>query len=127
MTTSRRKFLASVSAVASATGLISLTPAAPAFLLESAALGGEQSRGERVLVVVQLSGGNDGLNTVVPYTNEIYRRRPSLAIPADQVLKIDASLGFHPNLKGLATLLENRQLGIVQGVGYPNPNRSHFE
>src|SRR5262249_51565299 len=51
----------------------------------------------------------------------------SLAIDADQVLKIDGSLGLHPSLKGMATLLENRQLAIVQGVGYPNPNRSHFE
>lgn len=127
--TSRRKFLTAISAAASAAsaGLVSLAPRAPGFLLESAALGADQP-GERILVVVQLSGGNDGLNTVVPYTDETYRRRrPSLALDGGQVLKIDGSLGLHPNLKGLARLLESRQLAIVQGVGYPNPNRSHFE
>src|SRR6185436_4731059 len=124
--TSRRKFLATVSSVASA-GLVSLAPCAPGFLLESAAFGADQP-GERILVVVQLSGGNDGLNTVVPYTDETYRRRrPSLAQDAGQVIKIDGSMGLHPNLKGMAGLLESRQLAIVQGVGYPNPNRSHFE
>jgi len=127
MTASRRKFLASVSA-ASTAGLISLAPRAPGFLLESAAYGAEQAHGENILVVVQLSGGNDGLNTVVPFADEVYRRRrPSLALAEGQVLKIDGPVGLHPSLKGMATLLENRQLAIVQGVGYPNPNRSHFE
>src|SRR5262245_15730227 len=96
-TTSRRKFLATVSAAASvaSAGLVSLAPRAPGFLLESTALGAGQP-GERILVVVQLSGGNDGLNTVVPYTDEVYRRRrPSLAQGAGQVLKIDSSLGLH--------------------------------
>ena len=127
MTASRRKFLASVSA-ASTAGLISLAPRAPGFLLESAAYGAEQARGENILVVVQLSGGNDGLNTVVPFADEVYRRRrPSLALAEGQVLKIDGAVGLHPSLKGMATLLENRQLAILQGIGYPNPNRSHFE
>src|SRR3954447_22434275 len=128
-TTTRRKFLAAVSAAASAAsaGLVSFASRAPGFLLESAAFGADQP-GERILVVVQLSGGNDGLNTVVPYTDETYRRRrPSLAQGAGDVLKIDGSLGLHPSLKGMGTLLESRQLAIVQGVGYPNPNRSHFE
>src|SRR4029453_4374321 len=81
-----------------------------------------------VLVVLQLSGGNDGLNTVIPYADEAYRkRRPRLASGASNVLKIDGSIGLHPGLSGMATLLENRQVSIVQGVGYPNPNRSHFE
>jgi len=128
LTTSRRKFLTTVSAAASAAGMISLAPCAPAFLLESAAFGADQPAGERVLVVVQLSGGNDGLNTVVPFTDEVYRRRrPSLALDGGQLLKIDETTGLHPRLKGMASLLENRQLAIVQGVGYPNPNRSHFE
>src|SRR5437762_10030585 len=126
-TTSRRKFLATVSAAASAAGLISLAPRAPGFLLESAAFGADQP-GENILVVVQLSGGNDGLNTVVPYADEVYRRRrASLAVPAGQLLKIDGTIGLHPSLKAMSTLLENRQLAIVQAVGYPNPNRSHFE
>jgi len=127
-TTSRRKFLTTVSAAASAAGLISLAPRAPAFLLESAAFGADQPTGERVLVVVQLSGGNDGLNTVVPFADEVYRRRrPSLALDAGQLLKIDETTGLHPSLKGMVKLLESQQLAIVQGVGYPNPNRSHFE
>jgi uncharacterized protein (DUF1501 family) len=126
-TTSRRKFLATVSAAASAAGLVSLAPRAPGFLFESVAFGANQP-GEKVLVVVQLSGGNDGLNTVVPYADETYRRRrPSLGLPAGQLLKIDGAFALHPSLKGMERLLENRQLAIVQGVGYPNPNRSHFE
>jgi uncharacterized protein (DUF1501 family) len=126
-TTNRRKFLASVSAAAGA-GLVSLAPRAPGFLLEAAAYGAAQPAGERVLVVVQLSGGNDGLNTVIPYADELYqKRRPSLAIGAGGVLKIEGGIGLHPSLTGMATLLENRRLAIVQGVGYPNPNRSHFE
>jgi uncharacterized protein (DUF1501 family) len=127
-TTTRRKFLKTISAASAATaGLVSLCSRAPSFLLETAAYGAQQP-GERVLVVVQLSGGNDGLNTVVPFADEIYyRRRPSLAIDRASVLKIDGKVGLNPSLSGLATLLENRQLAIVQGVGYPNPNRSHFE
>src|SRR6187401_3326864 len=125
-TTSRRKFLTAFSSVAGA-GLVSLAPRAPGFLLESAAYGAARP-GERILVVVQLSGGNDGLNTVVPYADEIYRKkRPSLALNDGGVLKIDGKIGLHPNLTGFNTLLENRQLAILQGVGYPNPNRSHFE
>jgi uncharacterized protein (DUF1501 family) len=124
--TSRRKFLAAVSAAASS-GLISLSPAAPQFLFEAAAMAAEQP-GDKILVVVQLSGGNDGLNTVIPYREPGYRkRRPSLAVGESAVLKVEGGLGLHPALTGMATLLENRQLAIVQGVGYPNPNRSHFE
>ena len=127
MLTSRRKFLASISAASAGAGLVSLSPLAPNFLLQSAAYGAEQP-GERILVVVQLSGGNDGLNTVVPYTEEIYRRRrASLAVGEAAVLKVADGLGLHPALSGMATLLESRQLAIVQGVGYPNPHRSHFE
>ena len=129
-TTSRRKFLSAISAAgaAASAGLISLTPRAPEFLLQSAAYGAEQA-GERILVVVQLSGGNDGLNTVVPFTDEVYRkqRRASLALDAGRVLKLDGSLGLHPNMRAMLGLLEARELAIVQGVGYPNPNRSHFE
>src|SRR5258708_7143698 len=97
-TTSRRKFLATVSAAASAAGLVSLAPRVPGFLLESAALGADQP-GENVLVVVQLSGGNDGLNTVVPYADDVYRRRrPSLALPVGPLLKIDDTIALHPSL-----------------------------
>ena len=82
----------------------------------------------RILVVVQLDGGNDGLNTVVPYRDDEYRkRRPRLAIPAAEVKKIDDRVGLHPSLEPFTKLLEQERLAIVQGVGYPNPNRSHFE
>jgi uncharacterized protein (DUF1501 family) len=82
----------------------------------------------RVLVVLQLDGGNDGLNTVAPYADDDYRKhRPKLHLTAKTVAKIDDHVGFHPALAGFAKLLEARQLAVVQSVGYPNPNRSHFE
>ncbi len=80
-----------------------------------------------VLVVLQLSGGNDGLNTIVPYTNALYRdNRPNVAIQEDQVLPINDELGFNPNLAPLKRLYDEGKVAIIQGVGYPNPNRSHF-
>jgi uncharacterized protein (DUF1501 family) len=103
----------------------------PAFVARSALAAGaaaDAGGGGRVLVVIQLTGGNDGLNTVVPYRDEEYRRhRPKLQVGADSVLKIDDRVGLHPALTGFSKLLEGRQLAVVQGVGYPNPNRSHFE
>ena len=121
--TSRRAFLkSSVSSAA----LVALSPAVPQFLLSASARAAE-GRGESVLVVVQLSGGNDGLNTVVPYADDVYRRnRPALGIPAARVHKIDDYVGLHPSMEAFSRLLEGGRLGIVQGVGYPNPNRSHF-
>jgi uncharacterized protein (DUF1501 family) len=83
---------------------------------------------DNVLVVVQMSGGNDGLNTIVPYSDDAYHRvRPAIGIPAAAVLKLNDRIGFNPALKGLNALYAQGQLAIVQGVGYPNPNRSHFE
>ena len=80
-----------------------------------------------VLVVLQLSGGNDALNTIVPYTNPLYRdNRPNVAIQEDQVLPINDELGFNPNLAPLKRLYDDGKVAIIQGVGYPNPNRSHF-
>ncbi len=85
-------------------------------------------QGERILVVIQLSGGNDGLNTVIPYRHEAYRKaRPKLGIPEADVLKIDDELGLHPSLSGASRLIEAGRLSVVQGVGYDSPNRSHFE
>lgn len=136
--TTRRKFISAISAASAATaGLVTFASRTPGFLLETAALGFEKAGaekqssakpGERALVVIQLSGGNDGLNTIIPIADDLYRAsRPSLAIDRNAALKIDAQTGFHPSLKGLAKLLEDRKLAILQGVGYPNPNRSHFE
>ncbi len=83
--------------------------------------------GERVLVVLQLSGGNDGLNTVVPHRqDQYYSQRPSLAIRRNRLHKLDDDHGLHPNLRELAELFEQGQLACVQGVGYPQPDRSHF-
>jgi uncharacterized protein (DUF1501 family) len=83
--------------------------------------------GKRTLVVIQLSGGNDGLNTVVPYGNGLYYQlRPQIGIAADQVLHLDDQIGLHPNLKSFKTLYDQHQLAVIQGVGYPNASRSHF-
>jgi uncharacterized protein (DUF1501 family) len=121
--TTRRSFL---KATLGSAGLVSLAPFVPQFLLTASAHAAEQ-RGDTILVVIQLSGGNDGLNTVIPYADDAYRRgRPSLGIGADRVLKINDYVGLHPSMRGFAQLFENGKLGIIQGVGYPNPDRSHF-
>ena len=101
----------------------------PGFLARSAsALADAPSTKGRILVVLQLDGGNDGLNTVIPYRDDIYRRsRPRLQIPAKDVKTIDDRVGLHPSLGGFADLVQEGRLAVVQGVGYPNPNRSHFE
>ena len=93
---------------------------------------------ERVLVIVQLGGGNDGLNTVVPYGSDDYHKaRPTIGIQAPgsaakaqagAALELDRAkgIGLHPSLRGLKELFDGGQLAVLQGVGYPNPNRSHF-
>ncbi|MGI8783125.1 MAG: DUF1501 domain-containing protein [Acidobacteriota bacterium] len=113
--------------------LVSIGGTVPNFLIGTAqaqelrrqAASGEKR--DRILVVLQLTGGNDGLNTVVPHRDELYYKlRPGLAVPSDQVLALDKDMGLHPQLRGLKGLYDNGQLAIVQNVGYPNPNRSHF-
>ena len=80
-----------------------------------------------VLVVVQLSGGNDFMNTVVPYTNPIYYdSRKKVVIPEGEVLPINDTLGFHPSAGPLKGLYNSGNVAVVQGIGYPNSNRSHF-
>jgi uncharacterized protein (DUF1501 family) len=80
-----------------------------------------------ILVVLQMAGGNDGLNTVVPYANDFYHRaRPKIGLPAQQVLALNSEIGFHGAMKSFKDLYDAGNLGVVQGVGYPNPNRSHF-
>lgn len=80
-----------------------------------------------ILVILQMAGGNDGLNTVVPYANDYYRKgRPRLGLAAHQVLKLNDSLGLHSSLTGFKDLYDAGNLSVVQGIGYPNPNRSHF-
>lgn len=124
MRTTRRDFLRTT---LRASAVLSIGAAAPRFLLKAAAAEAEPSA-DTVLVVVQLSGGNDGLNTVIPFGDDVYRKsRPKLAVPADRVLRLDDRLGLHPEMTGLRDLFEKGRLAVVQGVGYPEPNRSHFE
>src|SRR5436190_12772869 len=117
---SRRDFLKS-------SPLISLAPTVPGFLARTARAAKSQTDG-RVLVVIQLDGGNDGINTVVPFADEGYAKyRSSLRLPKERLVKVGAAVGLHPSLGAFGKLLEKGQLAIVQEVGYPNPNRSHFE
>ena len=132
----RREFLRSGLIMASAAATI------PAFLSSSAnamhaAMNGLSSvpgvPDDHILVVIQLSGGNDGLNTVVPYgMPEYYRVRPGIGIPEKDVLKLGGSggadgIGLHPQMTAIKGMYDDGLATVVQGVGYPNPNRSHFK
>jgi uncharacterized protein (DUF1501 family) len=87
-----------------------------------------QAAGDRTLIVVQMAGGNDGLNTVVPFTDPLYLKlRPTLGLPDTKVLPLDTRLGLHPNLQPLKKLWDIGHLAIVEGVGYPNQSLSHFQ
>lgn len=91
------------------------------------AAGPAGASGERLLVLVELKGGNDSLNTVVPYADPEYRRlRPRLALARDAVLQLDAATGLHPSLEPLMPLWRGGELAVVQGIGYAQPNLSHF-
>ena len=85
------------------------------------------TKADRSVVVVQLSGGNDGLNTVIPYGNELYYdSRLGVGIPQDEVLKIDDEFGFSPAMGPIKRLWDEGKVAIIAGIGYPSPNRSHF-
>jgi uncharacterized protein (DUF1501 family) len=117
---SRRAFLKSST-------LMALAPTVPGFLVQTARAARPERDG-RILVVVQLDGGNDGINTVVPFADDGYaKHRKLLRLPTPQLIKVSDQVGLHPSMTGAGKLLESRRLAIVQGVGYPNPNRSHFE
>ena len=82
---------------------------------------------DRVLSVLQLSGGNDALNTIIPYGDPLYRdNRPDVGVSEDQVLPIDDHIGFHPSMKALKELYDQGKVAVILGVGYAKPNRSHF-
>ena len=82
---------------------------------------------DHTLILIELEGGNDGLNTLIPYRDDNYRRvRPTLALPGRDVLQIGGDMGLHPSLSSLAQGWERGEVRLVEGVGYPNPNRSHF-
>ncbi len=129
----RREFMANC-------GVVTAGMTLPAFLTGTIAAAAESAgweagsgaplpgfKDDRVLIVVQLSGGNDGLNTVIPYSDDAYHRnRPRLAVPKAKQLRLDDEVAFHENMKSMKTLWDSGKLSVVEGVGYPNPNRSHF-
>jgi uncharacterized protein (DUF1501 family) len=123
MATSRRDFL-KTSVLASSLLFV------PRFLhaLDRQGLASLRDAAGRRLVVVQLGGGNDGLNTIIPYQNDLYyQARPTLAIrPQSGILTLDQELGLHPAMTRLKSLYDQGQMGIFNSVGYPNPDRSHF-
>jgi len=121
----RREFLLNSSR---GIGLLAFSRFAPSFLVQStlsAAPAPEKDRS--ILVLVQLAGGNDGLNTLIPFEDaDYYRLRPTLGLAKDKVLRVSDTLGLHPACAAMHGLIQDGKLGIIQNVGYPNPNRSHF-
>ncbi len=116
----RRKFLTQ-SALASAATLI------PGFLKGFPGLNVSSSSEEKVLIIIQLSGGNDGLNTVIPFRDDLYYSlRPGISLPEKDIIKIADSSGFNPVLKDMERLFKEGEMCILNNVGYPNPDRSHF-
>lgn len=122
-TLTRRKFL-------QLSGAATVGAAAPLLTLEdiaAAAATRPLPLGTPILIVVTLYGGNDGLNTVVPYTDPIYfSSRPDISYAADKVLKLDDQLGLNPAMTGIKSLWDQKKVAIVRGVGYPKPDHSHF-
>ncbi len=117
----RRNFLR----LAASAPLVSLPAGAMANLAWATAPAGADYR--NLLVLIELKGGNDGLNTVVPFANpSYYALRPKLAIPREQVVALSDSVGLHPALEPLLPFWKSRELAVLQGVGYPEPNLSHF-
>ena len=113
---SRRRFLRALGAGATALPAISL----PGFA-------GAAPGDGNILILIELSGGNDGLNTVVPISDPAYRGlRPNIGIGAQDALSLDADTALHPAMRGMADLWDKGQVQIIEGVGYPDPNRSHF-
>jgi uncharacterized protein (DUF1501 family) len=120
---SRRQFL---TRTLQGSSLLALGSVVPGFLANTARAA--QAGKDTVLVVIEMSGGNDGLNTVIPYSDDIYHKaRPTLRFTKEQVIKVDDAIGLHPSLNSFKQLLNDGHLAIVQGIGYPNPDRSHFE
>jgi uncharacterized protein (DUF1501 family) len=126
MKTNRRNFIVR----STAAGVVSLGASVPAFLTRAARAATTDQQVDkdgRILVLIELAGGNDGLNTVIPFSNDAYlEARPGTKIGEGAVLKLNDELGLHPQMSGMKALYDAGSLGIVQGVGYPNPDRSHF-
>ena len=112
----RREFLGTV-------GAATVAAIAPSVAMAQRASGNYAN----LVVLVELKGGNDGLNTVVPYADgEYYALRPRIAVPRDQVLQLDERAGLHPSLEPLMAPWKQQELAVVQSVGYPSANLSHF-
>ena len=122
----RRDFLKSAALAGAAMSL-------PNFLTNSVsaaidpATGAPGFKDDRLLIVIQMGGGNDGLNTIVPYSNDVYHAlRPRLALKKDKILTLNDDLGMHGGMTGFKELYDAGELAIVNGVGYPDPDQSHF-
>ena len=123
-TLSRRRFLKLTSgavAVGATANLLSLDQIA------EAAINRPLAAGTPIIVVVTLYGGNDGLNTVIPFKDPLYfSSRPDISYKTETMLPLDAELALNPSMTGLKGLWDQKKLAIVRGVGYPKPDRSHF-
>src|SRR6266568_2267909 len=119
----RRQFL---TRTLSASSLVALGSAVPQFVARTAQAAAPGK--DNILVVLEMTGGNDGLNTVIPYADDLYHKaRPTLRQTKNVVLRLDDHVGLHSGLQGLRPLWEKGHLAVLQGIGYPNPDRSHFE
>src|SRR2546425_1934197 len=126
MTINRRKFL-QAGLYGVGIGAAGVVPVPPLFARAAQALKRQRSGGTRILVVLELQGGNDGLNTVVPYGDDAYyQHRPKIGIPPARLRKIDEHFGFNSGMTGFERLYKDGKLAIVHGCGYANPSFSHF-
>jgi uncharacterized protein (DUF1501 family) len=130
MPVSRREF------IQNGLGFVALGLSMPTLLMQATeAMAAEVTAGTaprpdngKILVVLEMAGGNDGLNTVAPITDPLYAQfRPNIGLKANSVIGIDKNLGLHPNMTALGDLYEKGKVAVVTGVGYPNANRSHFQ
>jgi uncharacterized protein (DUF1501 family) len=106
--------------------LVALSTVVPQFVVRTAQAAAPGK--DNILVVLEMTGGNDGLNTVIPYADDLYHKyRPTLRQTKDVVVRLDDHVGLNSGMRGFRPMLEQGQLAVMQGVGYPNPERSHFE
>jgi uncharacterized protein (DUF1501 family) len=119
----RRAFL---TRALSGSSLVAMSATVPQFVSRTAQAAAPGK--DNILVVLEMTGGNDGLNTVIPYADDLYHKaRPTLRQTKNMVIRLDDHVGLNSGMRGFGPLLEHGQLAVAQGVGYPNPDRSHFE
>ena len=120
---SRRQFL---TRTLKGSSLVALGSVVPQFVAQTARAASPGK--DNILVVVEMTGGNDGLNTVIPYADDLYHKfRPTLRQTKDVVIRLNDEVGLHSGMQGLRAMWDEGKLAVFQGVGYPNPDRSHFE